>query len=318
MAGLLLQTPDDGSSADREDTAFLQQFQWQNLVKKYGAERMKEFEKSALYTFPTHSEEWDQNLVKMEELNLVHPIARVDAVCKGIHSRQSSADKSGGLIRTLYLCKNARISLTCNLNLRYHLFNRAVGTVVDIVYPAGKRPADKVFPEFVIIDLPGYTGPPFIPEHPTWIPVLPIERRQECASHCCSREQLPLRLAFGQTIHSVQGMTIGAGSINRRIVISPGGTDFESKNPGILYVALTRAKTAGDAENLPDFAFHPSVLLNDDRVRHKPNTKMVRMRDAEVQRLHALALKTKEEFAHLDNENSFLEILAQIPAATEE
>ena len=126
------------------------------------------------------------------------------------------------LIRSLYICKNARESLTSNLNIKFKLFNRAVGSVVDIVYPAGKKPADNVFPDFVLVDFPGYTGPPFIEDHPTHIHLLPIERRLDCARNCCSRMQIPLRPAFGQTIHSVQGGTIGKGSPNRYIVISPG------------------------------------------------------------------------------------------------
>ena len=49
------------------------------------------------------------------------------------------------------------------------------------------------------------------------------------------------------------------------IVIHPGKHDFEAKNPGALFVALSRAKSACGEGRDPDFAFHEDVLINDDR-----------------------------------------------------
>ena len=138
-------------------------------------------------------------------------------------------------------------------------------------------------PQFILVDFPHYSGPALIKEHPTWVPVFPVERRLIC--NCCSRTQIPLRPGFGTTIHSVQGMTIGNGNINRYIVISPGTNAFESRNPGIMYVVFSRAKSAGDDNNLPDFAFHPHVLINQDRVIHSPKTKLLAARTKEVVRI---------------------------------
>jgi hypothetical protein len=55
-------------------------------------------------------------------------------------------------------------------------------------------------------------------------------------------------------------MTIGEGEPNRYIVINPGTQSFESRNPGALFVALSRAKCSGNNTNDPDFAWHPSIL----------------------------------------------------------
>jgi hypothetical protein len=41
-------------------------------------------------------------------------------------------------------------------------------------------------------------------------------------------------------------MTIGKGEPNQYIVINPGTRAFESRNPGALFVALSRAKSAGN------------------------------------------------------------------------
>ena len=49
-------------------------------------------------------------------------------------------------------------------------------------------------------------------------------------------------------------MTVGTGEAFRYIVIHPGKYDFEAKNPGALFVALSRAKSAGGEGVDPDFA----------------------------------------------------------------
>ena len=67
-------------------------------------------------------------------------------------------------------------------------------------------------------------------------------------------------------------MTIGAGEVNRYIVIHQGTRAFESKTPGALFVSLSRAKSTGTANTDPDFAWNPSVLVNDDRICHVVNT----------------------------------------------
>ena len=54
-------------------------------------------------------------------------------------------------------------------------------------------------------------------------------------------------------------MTIGEGEINKYVIIHHGTRSFQSRAPGALYVALSRAKTAGNQREDPDFAFHTSV-----------------------------------------------------------
>jgi hypothetical protein len=47
---------------------------------------------------------------------------------------------------------------------------------------------------------------------------------------------------------------------------------FESRNPGALFVALSRAKSVGSDLSDPDFAWHSSVLVNQDRICHVVTT----------------------------------------------
>ena len=66
------------------------------------------------------------------------------------------------------------------------------------------------------------------------------------------------------------------GEAFRDVVIHPGKYEFEAKNPGTLFVALSRAKSASGRGSDPDFAFHEDVLLNDDRLKLVNNYPLLR------------------------------------------
>ena len=109
-----------------------------------------------------------------------------------------------------------------------------------------------------------------------------------------------------------QGMTIGANEANRYIVISPGTRAFEARNPGALYVALSRARSAGCAASghYPDFAWGPNVLVNEDRLCYCPSNRTIKARNAEIARLSRLSQQTKNDKKHLAE--IFDEIVKQV------
>ena len=154
-----------------------------------------------------------------------------------------------------------------------------------------------------MIEFHKYTGPPFLPNQPKVVPIVPVERRMDCACHGCKRTQVPIRLGWGTTIHRCQGMTIGQNEPNRYIVIHPGTTSFESRNPGALFVALSRAKTAGDDNADPDFAWHQNVILNEDRLCHKVQTPTTAARCTEIRRIQKASEDTYKNFKHLASES---------------
>ena len=127
----------------------------------------------------------------------------------------------------------------------------------------------------------------------TVVPIVPVSRSTECACRC-KRLQVPLRLAWGTTIHKCQGMTVGAGEAFRYVVVHPGDHGFEARNPGALFVALSRAKSAGAEGRDPDFAFHEDVLINNNRFR-PVDTPTTRAREMEIERLHILQLSVGKE-----------------------
>jgi len=73
-----------------------------------------------------------------------------------------------------------------------------------------------------------------------------------CKSKCCKATYCPLALSFAKTCHTFQGQS--AGPVNQgqqpnavdRVIVDPGDKKFEGNNPGLLYMAVSRATTLGD------------------------------------------------------------------------
>jgi len=74
----------------------------------------------------------------------------------------------------------------------------------------------------------------------------PLERTSsDC--HCpCSRFMVPLRVAEGTTIHSLQGITVGADKQVKRLGIDFGKLSCETKMPGLSMVAQSRPQGKAD------------------------------------------------------------------------
>ena len=104
---------------------------------------------------------------------------------------------------------------------------------------------------------------------------------------------------------------MGVGEAFRYVVIHPGKHDFEAKNPGALFVALSRAKSAGGEGRDPDFAFNEAVvLINEDRFS-PVNTPTTRARAVEMERLHVLATECQQRdaLAPAYKEQTFLRLM---------
>lgn len=76
-----------------------------------------------------------------------------------------------------------------------------------------------------------------------------------CKNKCCKAVYCPLALSFAKTCHTFQGQS--AGPVNQgqqpnavdRVVVDPGDRKFEGSNPGLLYMAVSRATTLGDCRS---------------------------------------------------------------------
>ena len=82
--------------------------------------------------------------------------------------------------------------------------------------------------------------------NPTHVPI-PMYI-QPCQFGCCRVQFCPLVPAWASTIHKFQGMEAGHGPDDRinYLIIDPGDINSEHRNPGMLYVSTSRAKTLGD------------------------------------------------------------------------
>ena len=94
-------------------------------------------------------------------------------------------------------------------------------------------------------------------------------------------------------LYSWHELTVGISEAFWYVVTNLGKYQFEAKNPGTLFVALLRAKSASGRGSDPDFAFHEDVLLNDDRLK-LVNTPTTQARQTEMQGLRLLANQFKE------------------------
>ena len=95
-------------------------------------------------------------------------------------------------------------------------------------------------------------------------------------------------------------------------MIDPGTQAFESKTPGALFVSLSRAKSAGNSFTDPDFAWHPSVMINEDRLCQAISTPTVRERSREIARIDKMSKSTKTSNKHLFTDSDLHDFLSQI------
>ena len=68
---------------------------------------------------------------------------------------------------------------------------------------------------------------------------------------CCLFTFCPLVPSWATTIHKFQGFKAGFDRNDhfQHLIINPGDIKSEQQQPGILYVAMSRAKTMGDMTN---------------------------------------------------------------------
>ena len=123
------------------------------------------------------------------------------------HSHQSIDDEQFPL--KFLLSIGQQVMLTTNLWVQAGLVNGSLGKVIHIVYNSNEQPP--TLPSFVVVEFLHYKGPLWDASNPTYVPISVIT----------SRRQIPLRMAWGLTIHKAQGMTlknvtIDIGNIDRQ------------------------------------------------------------------------------------------------------
>ena len=115
----------------------------------------------------------------------------------------------------------AEVMLTANLWTEAGLVNGSCGTIDDIIKPPDNRSA-----RVLMVNFPGYHGPPLSPSRPNVVPITQVRAD--------NHKGIPLSLAWAVTIHKSQGMTLD------QVTVDLGNSEFAS---GLTFVALSRAKS---------------------------------------------------------------------------
>lgn len=201
---------------------------------------------NAVRIYQTNEECAQYNLIKLEELE--QPIARINAVHDPPKAIKVSARDANGLEPVLYLCKNARVMLTINIDPLKGLANGAFGTVKYIIYNKNNNELPPNLPLVVIVQFDAYKGKPIIPAIERSVSISPITAyftlSNDIKGKISSRQQIPLRLAWAITIHKSQGQTLD------KVVIDI-GKQRKIKASGLEYVAFSRVREVKDLVLMP-------------------------------------------------------------------
>jgi hypothetical protein len=244
-----------------------------------------------------------------------NPIAIVKPIytktgTKGGRAKASHFQKDTQVPHTNFICRGAKVEIAGrNIMPELGLYNSSMGEVVDIVYNNNESPNTGHLPRYVLIRLPAYKGPPFLPDDPKIVPIVPLTRI--CPTHCCQQTFLPLKICFAKTIHTFQGSNAGPVAPGQqpnpiqKLVIDIGTRQFEGNNPGLSYTAFGRATQLGDPLDIMTSALYfdgphlcPARLMNlSTRVDNKGFYKKVLLRQKWVQYLkqHHLPLSFSKE-----------------------
>ena len=170
---------------------------------------------NAIRLYNTNSLVDDFNYVQLRDLN--KPVISIEAQHTGSREAQSASyEDAENLHKVLLLCKGAKIRLTQNIWVERGLVNGSMGTVHDIVWPAGAD-VHKELPKALLVKFENYNGPALFTDEADNKPVVPI-----FLIHCefelwgvqCSRQQLPVYLSYVITIHKAQGLMLDQVVLN--------------------------------------------------------------------------------------------------------
>ena len=89
-----------------------------------------------------------------------------------------------------------------------------------------------------MVDVPGYRGPKFYKDNPTWVVILPKVSHREGTRQM--REQFPVSAGYAMTINKAQGLTLPEGVV---IKLSTGPRFKAAAKHGLTFVAFTRSES---------------------------------------------------------------------------
>ena len=227
--------------------------------ESFTKKQREEIEASSMYLFANKDPRDAHNAKMLWKANQQgNPVARIRS-----KTESSRTGKPGGNAshfdtdRTpaqVLLCKTARVALNgVNISPGLGLYHGSIGTVEDIVYKNDESPKLGDQPAYVLVNFYQYCGKQLLPSSKHSVPIVPTTVR--CKIGCCVRTYMPLSLAYGKTVHTFQGQSVGPVPPGRpenaiqRIIVEPGNRQFEGNNVGLFYTTASRPTTIGTPDN---------------------------------------------------------------------
>ena len=172
----------------------------------------------------------------------------VKSRCIGTHAIATNHIKGGPCKKipiTAYLSIGMTVKLVVNIVPKWGLYNNSRGFVRDFFFTddhPGYDPDNQGRMPVVIVEFPSYTGPAMsdalaLAGRSTWVAISAVERRCDCKA--CSRFGLPLVCGKADSVHSLQGFTIGDTKKFKRLVLN-WSQQAEALWAGALYVGASR------------------------------------------------------------------------------
>ena len=199
-------------------------------------------------------------------LSTLKDVCVVRSLAVGLHATSEGHRKAGmldGIPLSTYLSIGMVAKLTMNLSPEHmHLYNGSRGIVRDVYYESNgyqsSLTGNGAWP-IAMVEFSGYTGPALfshsqLKEMTTpgcefgfcgeidlskIVPISTVQRVCDCRS--CSRRNLPLIPGKVDTLHSLQGVSVGEGEDLRQFILWWDAA-CEGRWPNIFYTGGSRAK----------------------------------------------------------------------------
>jgi hypothetical protein len=251
-----LRGEDTNDSLADEDIQRLEQLNLKD--ERYSPKERMEIQSTSMYLFATKEPRDELNRKMLLKANQQgNPVARMKSRTEDKHGKRVANNAHFDAERCpieVRLCKTAKVALNGqNISPALGLYHGSLGTVEDIVYHPGERPEHGDLPAYVLVNFSQYCGKQLVAHSKQSVPIPPMEQR--CRYNCCTRICIPLILAYGKTVHTFQGQTVGPAAPGRpenpikRIIVEPGTRTFEGNNVGLFYTAMSRATTIGNPDD---------------------------------------------------------------------
>ena len=222
-----------------------------------------DYPKYALHIYPTRAQLATHNDMMLEEVSHKQSLTTITAADISLDRKtQKSFKRKEPLIaesclpEELTLCPGARVMLTCNLDAQDGLTKGAIGTVTSIISSGGTLGLPGaicvLFDDVNIGRKRRQSCPPPPNVDPNSTIIKPHTDIIQHKPFQVTRHQFPLKLAWGMSIHKVQGMT------TKRLVASI----HKVFKPGMAYVALSRVTSLSSLYIIKEDFSEDSIYCN--------------------------------------------------------